>query len=132
VGPAQLTAIGLEDAGLEETTADVSADAVVAYDAQIEGEGEPFAVAVIVARSGPYIVSVGVAARGDLDVLAFAGELTQAVIDAEAGPGDPRYVDWGMSTGGVWDKLPLTGDALLRGMNATGDLQLHPEDDDGF
>ena len=134
VGPAQLSALGLDGTDMEETTADVSADAVVTYGGQFDNDvGEQFAVAVIVARSGPYVITVVVAAElGSQDALAFAGELTQAVIDAEAGTGDPRYVDWGMSTGGVWDKLPLTGDAVLRDMRTTEDSQLHPEVDDGF
>jgi hypothetical protein len=132
VGPAQLTALGLDGAELEETSADVSADAVVAYGAQVENEGEQIAVSVIIARSGPYIVTVAVVANASQEVPAFAAELTRTVIDDEAGAGEPRYIDWGMSSGGVWDKLPLTGDDILRGMSVTGDLQLHPEEEDGF
>lgn len=132
VGLAQLAALGLDDAGLEEATTDVPADAVIAYGAQVDNEGEQVAVTVIIARSGPYIVSVAVVANASEDVPAFAAELTQAVLAAEPGAGEPRYVDWGMSTGGVWDMMPLAGDEILRGMDVTGDLQLHPAEDDGF
>jgi hypothetical protein len=131
-GPAQVTALGLDELGLEEGTADVPGDAAVSWAAEVDGEGGTRAVTVILARSGPYIVTVVVVADAGQDVAAFATDLTRAILEAEPGAGEARYVSWGMSTGGVWDKLPLTGDEILRGMVSEGDHQLHPADDDGF
>jgi hypothetical protein len=64
--------------------------------------------------------------------LAFARELSRAVIEANAGTGEGSYSGVGTSTGGIWDKLPTTGDEVLDGLESLSDDQDYPELGGGF
>jgi len=131
-GTAQLAELGLDDAGLAETAPDVTADAAVAQAGEVEAEGVQYSVAVVVAQAGPYVVTVVFVAGGDEDALTPAGELAQAVLDAAAGDGEESFNADGLSTGGVWDKLPAAGADVPRGLEPLGDEVYFPEPESDF
>jgi hypothetical protein len=116
-----------EDDGttLEPAEADVSADDVAAWTGQIEDSGQHVQVALVLVRSGPYVVLV-IAFSPEAVPLAFASDLAQATVDAEteSGPGELTLVDG--YVGGIWDKLPATGDAVLDGLVVYEEEQIHP------
>jgi hypothetical protein len=124
--------LGLDGFGLEETEVDLTADEAVAWAGQVENEGEQYRVAVIVARSGPYVMTVVFVTTGVDDAVAGAEDLTHAVIAAEAGTGAETYDAAGSSSGGVWDKLPAAGTNSLNGMEPVEDAIYYPEPEDGF
>jgi hypothetical protein len=114
---------------LEPAEAGVTADEVTAWTSQTELEGQQLQVALVLVRSGPYVFLVGVTntdAEAEPDPLTFASALAQAIVDASAESGPGELADDGASTGGIWDKLPATGDEVLGGLVAYADEQYHP------
>jgi hypothetical protein len=122
----QLSLLDLDSAGLEDVEANVQADEAVAYAGEVEFEGERFGVAVILSQTGPYVLTVVVVTTDDDNAQAFAEEISQAAIEADASEGEGTFSDDGTSRGGVWDKLPDAGDEVLRGLEPVGDSQHYP------
>jgi hypothetical protein len=112
---------------LEPVETGIAADEVAAWEGQAEIEGQLLNVAIVLVRSGPYVFLVTADnAEAEPDPLAFASTLAQVIVDTEAtsGPGEHDYD--GASTGGIWDKLPATGDEVLGGLVAHWDDQYVP------
>lgn len=128
-GTAQLAELDLADVGLKSTTPDVQADEALAYAGQPQFEGEQYSIAMVVARSGTYVVTVVIFFSGDEDALAAAGALTQAVLDAGVTDSIESFDADGLSTGGLWDTLPVAGVDVLRGMAPIGDEVYFPDPD---
>ncbi len=122
---ASLTSI-IESAGdaFGVADVDVSADAFRAWSGTQVEDGTP--ATIIIAQSGEYVVSVLVAAEDADLALALAEDLVQATLDAEATTNTAEFDMLGNSTGGIWDKLPVTGDEVLRDLTAYWDTQLFP------
>jgi hypothetical protein len=119
-----LEAIGVT---LEPVESGIAADEVVAWKGQGEIDGQQLQLALVLVRSGPYVLLVAASnTETDPDPLAFTSALAQAIVDRDAtsGPGEHNYD--GTSTGGIWDKLPATGDEVLGGLVAYDDQQIHP------
>jgi hypothetical protein len=112
---------------LESAEAGIIADEVTAWAGQAEIEGQQLNLALVLVRSGPYVILLAASnAEAEPDPLAFASALAQAVVDADAGPGLGEVDYDGASTGGIWDKLPATGNEVLGGLVAYEDWQYHP------
>ena len=124
--------LGLDGFDIEETDVGLVADEAAAWAGQGENEGVQYRVAVIVARSGPYVMTVAVITTGGDDAVTRAEDLMHAVIGAEAGAGTETYDDAGSSTGGVWDKFPDGETDSLKGMEPVEDAIYYPEPEDGF
>jgi hypothetical protein len=112
---------------VEPAETDIAADEVAAWEGQAEIEGQQLNVALVLVRSGAYVFLVTAdSTEAEPDPLTFASTLAQAIVDADAasGPGEHDYD--GTSTGGIWDKLPATGDEVLGGLVAHWDDQYVP------
>jgi hypothetical protein len=117
-----------DEVELEETAIDVPADEAIAYAAEVEGPEGSGRLAIVVSRAGPYVILLVVATDTDGDAVALAGELVQAIIEAESGAGEGELnLNDGTFSGGLWEKLPAAGDPVLRGMEPQSDDQPYPD-----
>lgn len=109
---------------LEPVEADVAGDAMRAWTGPIEGTSPE--MAVIVSRAGSHVVAIVVIGDVDAELLGFAEDLAEAVFNAAAGDGEEAFDDFGGSSGGLWDKMPASGDEVLQGMTPYYDDELYP------
>jgi hypothetical protein len=124
--------LGLDGLGLEETDTAIAADEAVAWAGEVENEGTEYRVAVIVARSGPHVMTVAVVTAATGDAVAGAEDLTRALLAAEVGTGVETYDAAGASSGGIWDKVPADAPDSLNGMEPVEDTIHYPEPEDAF
>ena len=103
-------------------------DQAVAGFGVAEEEGVSYEVALLIVQADTYMYAVFAVGIGtDTGVLEMAPAVTEAMLEAEAGSGDGEYDDSGVfMTGGLWDKLPADGDAVLNGLVPASDEQTYP------
>jgi hypothetical protein len=73
-----------------------------------------------VSRDDAVIVAVAVYTTGD-DALEVADAIAEQVHATVPGSDAPSYSPDGASTGGIWDRFPVTGDPVLHGLTPTAD-----------
>lgn len=109
---------------LEEVELDLG-DTSRAYTATQDIEGQTLNLSVIIVQQDEFLYFV-VGGVIDADARELGSEFTQALIDNEAGDGEPRVNQDGTSTGGLWDKFPKADDELVANLTAF-DEQLYPK-----
>ncbi len=111
---------------LEEVYVDLGQKSRV-YTATQEIEGQTLNLSVLIVQQDEllYFVAGGVI---DADAQEISSSFTQALIDNEAGGGEPQVKADGTSTGGLWDKFPKADDQRVANLVAF-DEQLYPEVD---
>jgi hypothetical protein len=119
-------ALAEEEDAPELTEAEVDlGDTSRAYSATQEIEGQALNLSVLIVQQDEYLYFV-VAGVIDADAQQLATDFTQALIEGEAGDGEPQVKEDGTSTGGLWDKFPAADDELVANLTAF-DEQLYPE-----
>lgn len=98
-----------------------------AYTATQEIEGQMLNLSVIIVQQDEFLYFV-VGGAIDADAQEMSSSFVQAMIDNEAGDGQPQVKEDGTSTGGLWDKFPKADDQLVANLVAF-DEQLYPEVD---
>jgi hypothetical protein len=91
-----------------------------------EEEGVFYEVSVVTVQDGPYLyitIALGIGEAGTLETTAA---VIAAMLAAETGSEDGTFDAAGGSTGGLWEKFPVAGDAVLQGMMPESDQQLYP------
>jgi hypothetical protein len=92
---------------------------------EVDGVAVEVTIVSVQADAYLYVVrAVGVGA--DAGVLGTATAVAQAMIDAEAGDEPGEFDEYGESTGGLWDKLPVEGDDVLGELIPEMDEELYP------
>jgi hypothetical protein len=112
-------------ADFEPVEADVeSSDGTLAWAGPLEGTDS--SLAVIVSRAESHVVAIVIIGDANADLLGFAEELSQVVIEADAGDSEETFDMSGGSTGGLWDKMPDPEDEVLQDLEPYFDDQLYP------
>jgi hypothetical protein len=106
---------------------DVGDQAVAAFGTTQE-EGITYELAIMLVQEDAYVYAVIAVGIGtDTGSLETATAIIEAMIGAEAGSGDGEYDDSGVFlTGGLWNKFPIAGDAVLNGLVPEEDEQVYP------
>jgi hypothetical protein len=91
-------------------------------------DGVRYELAVIIVQAERYVYEVVAVGIGtDTGSLETATSVVEAMVEAEAGSGDGEYDESGVFlTGGLWDKLPAEGDAVLNGLVPEEDEEVYP------
>lgn len=96
-----------------------------AYTATQEIEGQTLNLSVMIVQQDEYLYFV-VGGVIDDDAQSLTTDFTQALIENEAGDGEPQVKDDGTSSGGLWDKFPTADDEMVANLTAF-DEQLYPD-----
>jgi hypothetical protein len=92
-----------------------------------EQDGVTVEVTMVSVQADAYLYLVRAVGVGvDAGALETATAVIQAMIDAEAGDEPGEFDEYGESTGGLWDKLPVEGDDVLGGLIPETDEQVYP------
>jgi hypothetical protein len=103
-------------------------DQAIADFGTAEEDGVTYELALIFVQVDPYVYGVIAVGIGtDTGSMETATDVVEAMTEAEAGSGDGEYDESGIFlTGGLWDKLPADGDAVLHGLVPEEDEQVYP------
>jgi hypothetical protein len=103
-------------------------DQAVADFGTAEEDGVTYELALVFVQANSYVYGVIAVGIGtDSGSMETATAVVEAMTEAEAGSGDGEYDESGVFlTGGLWDKLPAEGDAVLNGLVPEEDEQVYP------
>ena len=95
------------------------------YQATVEEEGTSIQAAVLVVQQDEFVY---IAIGSSLSDAAVAPTKTtvEAMLDADEGGDDITTDEAGISSGGLWDKLPRKGDEAIGALTPVYDEQLYP------
>lgn len=92
-----------------------------------EADGLRYELVGVTVRADVYLYQVFAVGIGtDTGSQATATAIIEAMIASGAGSGAGSYDESGQSAGGLWDKLPALGDAVLNGLIPESDEAVHP------
>lgn len=74
-------------------------------------------------QNGDYLI-LATAIGGTEKNTMLADEIARAITERDAGSEKPSFSPDGTSTGGIWNKLPATGDDAAHGLTAFADQQI--------
>jgi len=123
-----ISAMGIdEDAGPEIHQGDINDlgdRAWAIWLAATTQEGTTGAFRMLYVLDGEYLIMAS-AMGGSEDNTLLADSITMAVTEREAGTGAASFSADGTSTGGIWDKLPRTGDPATHDLVAFADKEIN-------
>lgn len=113
---------------LTEVTVDGFPGPAKAYSASIDqGPGLTMHQVLLTTQDGPYIYQVIAISLSKVeDAQGAAEKVVHAMIAAPIGEGDGTFNQDGTSSGGIWDKFPVAGDAALAGLTPNLDDRIEP------
>lgn len=109
---------------MTELSLDGIGDRALAYSGSVTEEGVTLDSVFATAQDGHFVYSLTAQFVG-LDVQDQVASIMQALIAAEAAPGDGGFRQDGSSTGGLWEKFALVEPVLVEGSIVT-DVGIHP------
>ncbi len=120
--------LGDPDLTLETVEPQVNGERVRAVFTVAEEGGLITEVSILAVQEGPYLyLALAVGLGADSGTLAATTAVVDTMIAADASPDEGTYDLSGASTGGLWDKLPASGDEVLMGLEPNSDTQVYPE-----
>lgn len=86
-------------------------------------DGDTGHIRMLYVQDGAWVI-LATGMGGTEQVTMLADDLARAVTDRDASSGTARFSADGTSTGGIWARLPLTGEADAHGLTAYSDREI--------